>query len=234
MPSGLAFVGKTSNSIWQDFCRLYVIDRHSNKEFRRLSLTKRALLCAQHVYPILRGKLQTAWGNMKVWEEERTSALRPPIPVPIFVCAVGLARARGKVEKTSHSRHSIECDNETWQSGTKWDKVELLRMRHSDIALPGQFILYMRAACRNSDNVTEKSATIWRQPCNLYCWKTEMVGLVETDSCDWKWWLAVATISASLGDAEATHVWTIGVQTCRFTPASLRPGGQPCIIWCWC
>ena len=148
-----------------------MIDRHSNKEFRRLSLTKRALLCAQHVYPILRGKLQTAWGNMKVWEEERTSALRPPIPVPIFVCAVGLARARGKVEKTSHSRHDWIVLSVLLELGffCLLRPVELLRMRHSDIALPGQFILYMRAACRNSDNVTEKSATIWRQPCNLYC-----------------------------------------------------------------
>ena len=117
----------------------YVIDRHSNKQFRHLSLAKHALLCVQHIYPVLRGKLQTAWGNMKVWEEERTSVLRPPIPVPIFLCAVGLARAHGKVDRPALLRYDWIVLSVLLELGffCFLRPVELMRLRHSDIALPG-------------------------------------------------------------------------------------------------
>ena len=69
----------------------YVIDRHGEKHKKQLTLVKHGLLCCQHVYPRLRGQLQTAWGNLKTWEEERVSRLRPPLPVPIWLNAVGLA-----------------------------------------------------------------------------------------------------------------------------------------------
>ena len=203
----------------------YVINRHSNKEFRHLSLTKHALLCVQHVYPILRGKLQTAWGNMKVWEEERTSALRPPIPVPIFLCAVGLARAHGKVDRTSHGRNDWIVLSVLLELGffCLLRPVELLRMRHSDISLPGQFTLCEQHAAiritspKNRRQFGDSQFVLLRNR-NALAW-LKQIHVTGSDELVWK------QSRHLFGKMLKQLMCELGVQSCKFTPASLRPGG---------
>ena len=50
----------------------------------------------------------TAWQNVKVWEEEKSSRMRPPLPLPIWVCMVGIARGRSLVVNSS-SEKSLWC-----------------------------------------------------------------------------------------------------------------------------
>lgn len=76
-----------------------------NMSCHELSLVKHALLGFQHVFPQLRGKLATCWENLKVWEEQRATKLRPPLPVPLWLFMVGLARAHAKVAEDKHSAH---------------------------------------------------------------------------------------------------------------------------------
>ena len=66
----------------------YVMDQHKQDSGAALSRVKHALLGCQHLIPQLRGKLCTAWENIRVWQEQRTSKLRPPMPVPVWVLMV--------------------------------------------------------------------------------------------------------------------------------------------------
>lgn len=58
----------------------YVMCKHASSEGRKLYLVKHALLCCQHIQPRLKGHISTAWENLRVWEEQRVSKLRPPLP----------------------------------------------------------------------------------------------------------------------------------------------------------
>lgn len=49
----------------------YVISRHLDRRGATLSLVKHGLLGCQHLVPQLRGRLATAWENLRVWEEKR-------------------------------------------------------------------------------------------------------------------------------------------------------------------
>eukprot|EP00438_Fugacium_kawagutii_P009747 Skav220215 [mRNA] locus=scaffold1600:84603:99730:- [translate_table: standard] len=88
--------------------------------------------------PHLRGKISTAWENLRVWEEKRKSKLRPPLPLPIWGLMVGLARGHAAV---------THCEKKK----TEWFMValflelgllcllrpgELLRLKGTDFALP--------------------------------------------------------------------------------------------------
>lgn len=73
----------------------YVMDRHASSDGKQLSLVKHALLGCQHLNPWLRGRLAISWENLRVWEEQKVANLRRPLPVPMWVCMVGLSRAHG-------------------------------------------------------------------------------------------------------------------------------------------
>ena len=69
----------------------YVLQKHRTSEGQKLYVVKHALLCCQHIQPRLKGHIiSTAWANLKVWEEQRTSRLRPPLPVPLWLMMIAL------------------------------------------------------------------------------------------------------------------------------------------------
>ena len=128
----------------------YVIERHSNASKSGLSLVKHALLGVQHVAPGLRRRLVTPWENLRVWEEQKSSRLRAPLPVPIWAFMVGLARGHARVCEPNRKRE--------WNIFAILLEVgllcllrpgELLRLKGNDFALPGEFSLSQsRAAIR--------------------------------------------------------------------------------------
>lgn len=127
----------------------YVMHRHEEKRKGSFSIVKHALLGCQHTLPKLRSRLTTAWANLKVWEEQRVSRLRPPLPVAIWLFMVGLARA-----------HSIDSKEVSQKS--EWNQValllevgllcllrpgELFRLTVADMSLPGCFSLSQSGIC---------------------------------------------------------------------------------------
>ena len=80
-PCSLAALLRNLN-IADEVLSLYVMQRHVDPEKKQLYVVKHALLCCQHVQPKLKGRINTAWENLRVWEEQRTSSLRPPLPIP--------------------------------------------------------------------------------------------------------------------------------------------------------
>ena len=121
----------------------YVMDQHKQDSGAALSRVKHALLGCQHLIPQLRGKLCTAWENIRVWQEQRTSKLRPPMPVPVWVLMVGLARGRGIVADTQRDRNVWLIMAILLELGLlcMLRPGELMKLKHSDFALPGQFNL---------------------------------------------------------------------------------------------
>lgn len=121
----------------------YVTSRHLDNRGTTLSLVKHGLLGCQHLAPQLRGKLSTAWENMRVWEEKRNAKLRPPIPVPIWAFMAGLARGHAHVAGS-------EKKKQEWFMVALFVELgllcllrpgELLRLKDTDFALPGDFAL---------------------------------------------------------------------------------------------
>lgn len=202
----------------------YVIKRHGEASKSGLSLVKHALLGVQHVMPGLRRRLVTAWENMRAWEEQKSSRLRAPLPVPIWAFMVGLARAHARV-----------CDP---QEARQWNIFaillevgllcllrpgELLRLKGVDFALPGVFSLSQSQAAirvvapKNRRQFgAEQFVTLSNQ--NTIAWIRQM-GLTAVTSCVWE---APPSRFAKLFKQLALE---LGVEKCKFTPASLRPGG---------
>ena len=71
------------------------MSRHETHSVKSLSMVKCGLLGCQHHMPTIKGHLMTPWENLRVWEERKTTQLRPPLPVAIWCVMVGLARGHG-------------------------------------------------------------------------------------------------------------------------------------------
>ena len=126
-------------NIADEVLSLYVMQRHGSLEQEQLYVVKHALLCCQHVQPKLKGRINTAWENLGVWEEQRTSRLRPPLPIPLLLLMIGLARAHSSV---------ILCplEQRRWRVFATLLEIgvfcmlrpgELLKLKHTDVSLPG-------------------------------------------------------------------------------------------------
>ncbi len=79
----------------------YVMSRHETHPAKSLSTVKHGLLGCQHLRPTIKGRLLTPWENLRVWEERKTTQLRPPLPAAIWCVMVGLARGHG-LPRISH------------------------------------------------------------------------------------------------------------------------------------
>ena len=125
------------------FLGQYVLDRRASSKGGALSLVKHALLGCQHLVPRLRGNISSAWENLKVWEEQRTGRLRPPVPVSIWGFMTGLARGHGKVAHSRGERDERFLFAVLLELGflCLLRPGELFRLKHSDFAFPGMFFL---------------------------------------------------------------------------------------------
>ena len=114
------------------------MQRHVDPEKKQLYVVKHALLCCQHVQPKLKG---TAWENLRVWEEQRTSSLRPPLPIPLWLLMVGLARARSSVIQSPSEKQRWQIFATLLEVGVlcMLRPGELLKLKHTDVSLPGGF-----------------------------------------------------------------------------------------------
>lgn len=203
----------------------YVMQRFNEKVKSGLSKVKHALLGLQHVYPRLRGKLVTAWSNLKTWEEQRVSKLRPPLPVPIWTFALGLARAHAKVEKHSSEARLWEIFSVLLEVGLlcMLRPGELLRLTHLDVSLPGSFVMSRKHAAlrvtspKNRRQFGEHQFVLLKNQ-NTIAWleRIHVEGLSETI-----WPISMRAFGVRF--RQLMH--ELGVEALRFSPASLRPGG---------
>ena len=140
----------------------YVMDRHASSDGKQLSLVKHALLGCQHLNPRLRGRLAISWENLRVWEEQKVANLRRPLPVPIWVCTVGLSRAHGFTAQDGAVRSQWFIMAILLEIGMLCllRPGELLKLRHSDFALPGSFFPQSVSSC-NKNGSSKKQKAIW-------------------------------------------------------------------------
>ena len=203
----------------------YVIDRHGEKHKKQLTLVKHGLLCCQHVYPRLRGQLQTAWGNLKTWEEERVSRLRPPLPVPIWLNAVGLARAHARMESQEKIRQQWVLFSALIELGffCLLRPGEIFRLKHCDVAMPSGLTL-----CEQHAAIKIVSPKNRRQ-----FGESQFVLLCNRNTIGWLKTIHIPHSEQLIWD-RSPRVFALlmkqvmrelGVANCKFTPASLRPGG---------
>ena len=203
----------------------YVMRRFDEKVKSGLSKVKHALLGLQHVYPRLRGRLVTAWSNLKTWEEQRVSKLRPPLPIPVWIFALGLARAHAKVEKHQSEARVWEIFSVLLEIGLlcMLRPGELLRLTHSDISLPGSFVMSKKHAAlrvtspKNRRQFGEHQFVLLKNQ-NTIAW-LEKVHIEGLDDPIWP--LSVR----AFGIRFKQLMKELSVETLKFSPASLRPGG---------
>lgn len=196
----------------------YVISRHMDNRKSTLSLVKHALLGCQHLVPVLRGRLTTAWENLRVWEERRHAKLRPPLPVPIWAFMVGLARGHARV--CAHEKQKRE-----WEMVALLVELgllcllrpgELLRLKGTDFALPGDFSLSQDHAAiriispKNRRQFGDEQFVTLRNP-NTIAW-LRSTGLM---GCDLPLWNTSSTRFAKLFKQLA---FELGLGNCNFTP----------------
>ena len=204
--------------------------RHADKRGHLLSLVKHAILGCQHVFPQLRGSLSTTWGNLKVWEEERSSQLRPPLPVPILLCAVGLSRAHAVTSRDSRLGMDWTLFSVLLEIGffCLLRPGELLRLRHKDIAMPSSFVLceqhvaFKIVSPKNRRQFGDNQFVLLKNR-NCIAWLKK----IHLPSEDKPLWIHSPRVFANMMKQIMRE---LGVDTCNFTPASLRPGGAQCII----
>ena len=212
---------KTADAVLSE----YVMCRFEDSTGASLSKVKHALLGAQHTFPRLKGRLATTWSNLKTWEEQRIARLRPPLPVAIWVLALGLARG--------HARTSKKCkEQQIWYVFATLMEVgllcmlrpgELLTLTHKDLALPGSFVVAKgRAALRITSPKNRRqfgeSQFVLVKNCNTIFWMTQM----HQPGCSKTLWPSTAR---EFGRRFKQIMSELGVEACGFTPGSLRPGG---------
>lgn len=199
--------------------------RHADKRGHLLSLVKHAILGCQHVFPQLRGSLSTTWANLKVWEEERSSQLRPPLPVPILLCAVGLSRAHAVTSRDSRLGMDWTLFSVLLEIGffCLLRPGELLRLRHKDIAMPSSFVLceqhvaFKIVSPKNRRQFGDNQFVLLKNR-NCIAWLKK----IHLPSEDKPLWIHSPRVFANMMKQIMRE---LGVDACNFTPASLRPGG---------
>lgn len=203
----------------------YVMDRHSDKSLVHRSVVKHALLGCQHLVPALRRQLHSAWENMRVWEEQVSTRLRPPIPIPLWCLMIGLARAHG------WATHNLEL-RRTWFVFSVMLELgvlcllrpgELCRLRHSDFALPGDLSVgRVNTAVRiispkNRRQFGEQQFVTMMHP-NVVLW----LRMILNEGQDAPLWPGKPALFSKFFKQ---LVKELGIEGFKFTPASLRPGG---------
>ena len=203
----------------------YVMDRHSVKSRVHRSVVKHALLGCQHLVPALRRHLHSAWENMRVWEEQISTKLRPPIPIPLWCLMVGLARAHG------WATHNLEL-RRTWFVFSVLLELgvlcllrpgELCRLRHSDFAMPGDLSVGRSNTAvriispKNRRQFGEQQFVTMVHP-NVVLW-LRMILIGGSDDLLW------AGKPARFSKFFKQLVGELGIDGFKFTPRSLRPGG---------
>ena len=202
----------------------YVISRHQSAPKTALSIVKHGLLCVQHVCPSLRKNLSTPWENLRVWEEQKTTRLRAPLPIPLWVFMIGLARG--------HARVCTQPQRREWELFAVLIEIgllcmlrpgEIFKLLWSDLALPGDFCLSQAHAA-----IRVVSPKNRRQFGN-----EQFVSLTNGNTIEWLRSLQLQNSDERIWESSPQQFGRLfkqvakelGIGRCRFTPASLRPGG---------
>lgn len=203
----------------------YVLQKHRTSEGQKLYVVKHALLCCQHIQPRLKGHISTAWANLKVWEEQRTSRLRPPLPVPLWLMMIGLARAHATVVSLAEEKLQWRIFATLLEVGLlcMFRPGELLKLHHSDISLPGDFTFSQPFAAvrvaspKNRRQFGVEQLVLLCNPCTILRLREILI-----DSLDLPIWKYKPVVFSRLFKSLC---YELKIASCRFTPASLRPGG---------
>ena len=203
----------------------YVLMKHSDKRRSQLGLVKHALLGTQHLFPGLRGKIPTAWAHVRTWEEEKVSKLRPPLPLAIWLCVVGLARAHASTAHDPKLREAWTIFSVLVEVGffCLLRPGEILRLCHADIALPNNFVLCEKHAAvrilspKNRRQFGDSQFVLLKNR-NAISWLAK----IHKENSEGYIWTKSPKI---FGDWFRQLMRELKLSGCKFTPASLRPGG---------
>eukprot|EP00438_Fugacium_kawagutii_P036181 Skav232968 [mRNA] locus=scaffold1735:245378:247094:+ [translate_table: standard] len=204
----------------------YVMRRHNTTEGKKLYLVKHALLCCQHIQPRLKGRINTAWENLRVWEEKRVSRLRPPLPVPLWMMMLGLSRGHAAVVSDPSAKLQWSLFATLLEVGLlcMFRPGEHLKLRHVDnISMPGDFTFSQPFAAlrvanpKNRRQFGVEQFVLLRNPGTI-----QRIREIHIEGLDMPLW---KDKPALFGKLFKTVCRELQITACRFTPASLRPGG---------
>ena len=203
----------------------YVMSRHQSGKASQRSLVKHALLGCQHLSPKLKGHLTCAWENMRTWEEQASTRLRPPLPVPLWVMLVGLARGHGWVSSNADTRHEWFIFALLLEVGLLCllRPGEICKLRHTDFAMPGELSMGSGQAAvrvtspKNRRQFGGQQFVSLSHP-NVIAW----LNLLLVEGKDDKVW---TRRPAHFSKLFRQLISELKLEGCKFTPGSLRPGG---------
>ena len=203
----------------------YVMHMHSQAGISGLSRVKHGLLGCQHLFPRLRNRITTAWENLRVWEEQRVSRLRSPLPIPLWGFMIGLARAHALTSSVGSFRREWFTFSLMLEIGVlcMLRPGELCKLKHSDFALPDDFALGQAQAAiritapKNRRHFGAEQFVTLKNP-NVICGLRQLLD-VGSDECFWPSKPRRFTVLFK------QVVNELGLNSLRLTPGSLRPGG---------
>ena len=203
----------------------YVMMKYEDGRNSTRSTVKHALLGCQHLAPRLKGQLVTAWENMRVWEEQRKTRPRPPLPVPIWAFMTGLSRAHAKVAAGAKFQREWCVFALMLELGLLCllRPGELFKLRWNDFALPGSFSMSQSHAAlriispKNRRQFGDEQFVILQNPNTIEWIRTLSQGFAS----ELVWQGTPHRFSKLFKEI----TMELGVADCKFTPGSLRPGG---------
>lgn len=210
----------------------YVMSRHETHPAKSLSTVKHGLLGCQHLKPTIKGRLLTPWENLRVWEERKTTQLRPPLPVAIWCVMVGLARGHGLATSNLTRKFEWLCLASLLEIGflCLLRPGELLKLKHSDFSFPGSFTnshshaSIRVAAPKNRRQFGEQQFVTLGNPSAI-----EWLRLLCCESSEEKLWPSKPHRFVRLFKQLLKE---LQVDCYGFVPASLRPGGATMLYGC--
>lgn len=203
----------------------YVMHMYTHVGTSALSRVKHGLLGCQHLFPRLRNRITTAWENLRVWEEQRVTRLRSPLPIPLWGFMIGLARAHGRTCLDDNAR--IE-----WFTFALMLEIgvlcmlrpgELCKLKHSDFVLPDDFALGQAQAAirivapKNRRQFGAEQFVTLKNP-NVICGLRHLL----SSDVEKNFWPSKPRRFSVLFKQVVNE---LGLDSLKLTPGSLRPGG---------
>ena len=221
-------VASGSKQLLDETLEHFVNELHDAKTRSKgaLQLAKHAILFVQVLRPRLRCQLKASWASIKAWEEQEPSQLRSPLPLPILIGMMCLARVHAS-QTQGADRQKLLVFSALLGLGyfALLRPGELLALTPNDLSLPNQ--LTFGAPCVT---VTLKKPKNFRQ-----LGYSQFAVVYQPDICNWITWLCMTTCDPMKplwphSGAEFRRLFKhVGKKLLggnhSFTPASLRAGG---------
>ena len=226
------FIKQRSSAIDECLEQFVTTCHNENESGVNMRGTKHAVLLIQVMRPDLKHKLKRSWDTIRAWEESLPSSIRTPLPLALLIAMI--CQARLVAMKAGTSRLKSE----------KWLRVSaLLGLGFFGLLRPGELLNLQRRQVNLPNSLTFALPAITIsivKPKNFrHLGTSQFTTVSQPDVCNWMVWCCSGLQPHEMlweqSHAEFRRIFKeltaqLGIDNCKFTPASLRAGGATCLF----